>query len=798
MFCRRLRIVIVILFFFHVSLSYAQITLKGRILDSSSNAKIELVTVKLKSAKSATAIISSDSMGNYSFYQLVAGNYMLTCSFLNYTEKTIALSLSRDTVIDITLTQVLKQLKTVNINGRKPIVERRIDRLVFNVSDNMNAIGSDVLELLSKTPQVKVEGNLISIIGKDGVTVMINDRPLQMSAEVLAAYLKSLSAESVESIEIMTNPPSIYSAEGSSGIINIILKKKKEIGYTGVMNGNFRKGRSEGGRIGLNMNYNRSKFRYFGNFSLSRGAQVSISTSATYYSALTEKDSNKIKELSQYVNTQIGFDTDLSPNDQLGASAGMFFSFPYQTSVARSVFYNNESFKTDSVSNQYNSSKVSYKSFLANIHYVRILDTIHHSKIVIDWDWNKTIFDRPNIIDNTMYDSTGEQMSDRYSRTISNNNESSDFYSLNGVVFFPGDGRELSLGSRLNFINNNNDVLLIISHPSFNTSDIFSFTENTQALFINYRKKISEHWTIQSGLRGENTQTKGHSYGTIDSINTNHYFKLFPTLYIQYTVNDKNVITVDYGRRISRPSFSALNPYLRYFTQYEAIEGNPLLKPSISNNFSLSETFNNNLILTVQYSYTNSKYDMINIVQEDTRYKVGKFYNYLSKRYFQVSASYSVDMIKWLQNQNEMNVYYEHSISHLALTAPITAGWGATFNSHNTAFLNGKRTISGGFDFTYQFKDVSGIDRSGSYYFFNVSARYLLLKSKLQLALDIYDLFKTKIVTYSEIVNGILTTNKINSDSRRVGINVRYNFGNNKLKRGQAHSEENNSGRIGG
>jgi hypothetical protein len=496
------------------------------------------------------------------------------------------------------------------------------------------------------------------------------------------------------------------------------------------------------------------------------------------------------------VSTRTGFDADLSRNSTLGVSVELLSSFPYQKSTTRSIFLN-INHDADSVSKQYSDNRITYKSASANIHYVKKLDTIYNRRIVIDGDWTTSNFDRPNTIENTIYDAKGDPMPDRYTQTISGNYESDDFYSLNGVLYLPGKNHELSLGSRINFINNSNNVFLNISNPLFNSKNAFDFSENTQALFISYRKKLGNRWTMQSGLRSELTQTKGHSYGTFDSINTNHYFKLFPTLYLQYKLNEKNVITVDYGRRINRPGFNILNPYLRYYTQYQTLEGNPLLIPSISNNCSLSETYNNNLTISVEYSFSNKTFGAVNITQENSRNTNSKFYNYLSNRSFQSTVSYTIANVKWLQSINEFNVYYERSISDLAIVAE-TAGWGSSFRSNNTAFFNSKRTISGGLNFSYQSQGVSGVYKIGNYFFLNLSAKYLLLDSKLQLVLDVYDIFKTKNVSSSYTVNGILTTNKMNNDSRRLGISIRYNFGNNKLKTGEAHSAETNTGRAGG
>ncbi|KAA2238627.1 outer membrane beta-barrel protein [Chitinophaga agrisoli] len=785
---------------FIANVSSGQIAVSGKIIDSSTNSALELVTVRLQSAAMQEKVVSSDSAGGYTFTGLQPGRYKLVLSFINFTERILPLNLGKDTIVNLSLSRSSRQLNAVNVNARKPVLERKIDRLIFNVSNNINVIGSDALEVLSHTPQVKVDGNSISIIGKEGVTIMINDRPLQLGPEARAAYLKSIPAESVERIEVMTNPPAMYSAQGSSGIVNIVLKKKKDPGYSGTANLNLSKSKSGGASGGVNLNYNSGKMRYFGSINSAKGAHIPTYNRTVFYESQTQQESTETKELSQFVNGEAGFDADLSTTSSLGASVNFFYSYPYQTNTVRALFIDNKDKLPDSISEQHNREKVAYRSISSNIHYAKAFDTLNRKRLVVDADWAATSFDRPNMIDNILYGADGNPLPGRFSSTISSNAQSTDLYSLNGVVYLPGRQDELSFGGRVNFIKNTNDVLLDVSGDGaahINNKNLFTFNENTQALFVNYKTDLGSHWSFQSGLRGEYTQTKGHSYTIPDSIHTNAYFNLFPTIYLLYKLNSKHTLTLNYGRRINRPGFNSFNPYRQYYSQYQYGEGNPLLQPSISNNFSLSETYNDNLNISLQYSYSNDQTGVISLVQDNTRTTVLKFFNFLSTRSALLSVNYTIDKIKWFQSINEFDLYYNRSVSSLGYTAPEISGWGAAFSSDNSFFFNSAKTFAGGVYFSYQFPDVSGIYNNARYYYFDVSARYLLLKSKLQVAIKLSDLFKTRNVSSQYLVNGILTTDMSNNDSRRVTLSLRYNFGNNRLKKGQAHSAETNKGRAG-
>ncbi|WPV66925.1 TonB-dependent receptor domain-containing protein [Chitinophaga sp. LS1] len=786
-----------VILFFNARL-YAQYILQGKISDSLTNSALELVTITLEAGKGEQQIAFSDSTGYYKLNINERNSYRLKFSFLNYGGKELSLWVDGDTTINIAMKRNTQLLNSVDIKGKKPIIERKIDRLIFNVSNNINTNGADVMELLSKTPQVKVDGNAIRIIGKEEVSIMINNRPLQFSADALANYLKSLPAESVESIEIMTTPPAMYNAQGSSGIINIILKRKKELGYNGTLTLYAQKTREQLARSNISLNYNKKNIRYFAIAGVAKGSRLDSYSGSIYYSDQTQVTKNDVKELSQFASGQFGFDADLGKNSLVGASINILYSYPYQTGNNYTTFLNKNK-GIDSISDQYIKNNITYKTASANVHYEKFLDSLHKKQLTVDADWTIDHSALPRSIDNNLYDGERHELTDRYSQLTSNNFQSSKFYSLNAIVKLPAKKHDLSFGAKVNFIKNDNDVDLNthqIGIDDFYSRNVFKLNENTQALFLNYSTTIGKRLTFQSGLRGEYTQTKGHSYNGSDTINHNNYFNLFPTVYLQYKLNDKNQLTIDYGRRINRPSFTFLNPFRRYLSQYQYLEGDPYLTPSITNNFSISETCNN-LNFSLSYSFSDDKIGVIGIPDEDTKITATKYANFLSSQFVQAGVSYYQANIKWLESVNEVYVYYNSARSSLSSTAAVTDGWGAIFRSNNTFYFNKDKTLAGGVEFNYQSKDVSDIEQNAGYYYFNITGRYRFPNGKLQIGLNVNDIFRTRKFSSSYIANGILITNSGYNDARKVGLTMRYNFGNKKLKTGNAHSSETNTGRAG-
>jgi outer membrane receptor protein involved in Fe transport len=791
-----MKITFLLAIMFFCTQSYAQ-TIHGEITDKNNNRPLQFATIVIKRDTSIYKTGITDSLGNYAFRELGTSKYNMEVSSANYQKTSMSVFLKHDTIINLSLVPLPGQLKEVKIIGGKPLIERKSDRLVFNVANNVNAVGLDALELLAEAPQIRVYNDMISMIGKGSVRVMVNDRLLQMSPEALAAYLKALPGESIERIEVISNPPAMYSSEGGSGLINIILKRNREPGYSGTANLNLTSPSSQTAASGISMNYNKNNVRYYGSVNGADGVHNPTYTSTIFYPQLTQASATQEKEQSQYAGGQVGFDADLSKTNTLGASLNLFYSYPYQTNTVLTSFINNQTKNADSITEQNNKNGISYYSKSSNIHYVMYLDTLEKKRVVVDGDWYSDGFDFPNKISSTTYDGGGAPIPNSATKTNSNNTLSSTIYSLNGVVFLPVKHDELSIGGKINFIRNTNYVNLTINNmdqntQEINTSNSFLFKENTQAAFVNYNGSFGKKWRFESGLRAENTQTKGVAY---DSTNKNSYFELFPSAYLTYALNDKNTMSVDYGRRINRPGFNSFNPYPQYTSQYTYFEGNPYLLPSISNNFELADSYGN-FDISAQYSFSNEGVGNIGIVDTNSNITVTKPFNFLSTRSFVVSAYYTFEKIKWWESSNELDVYHEKTISSSNLTDPTISGWAANIRSNNSFFFNKAKTIVGGLYFFYQFPEVSGINKFGSYYHFDISGKYLLLKSKLQLAIKLTDVFKTLNIPFKSTVNDIVTSNVINNDSRRLTLSIRYNFGNAKLKKGEAHSADSNNNRA--
>jgi hypothetical protein len=207
-----------VLFFIVINCS-AQLNLSGKVTNQEHKI-LPFVTIKISDSKNRVNYTQTDSLGFYQFNNLQAGKYAITYAALNFNAENRLLTLSRDTLINIQLQENPNKLTDVQINAKKALIEKEIDRTVFNIGNSVSAIGTDALELLSKVPGIRVLNDRVSLVGRSGVNIMINDKLVPLSDDELSNYLKSISSGNIAKIEVITNPPAKYDAQGNNGLIS--------------------------------------------------------------------------------------------------------------------------------------------------------------------------------------------------------------------------------------------------------------------------------------------------------------------------------------------------------------------------------------------------------------------------------------------------------------------------------------------------------------------------------------------------------------------------------------------------
>jgi len=432
----------------------------------------------------------------------------------------------------------------------------------------------------------------------------------------------------------------------------------------------------------------------------------------------------------------------------------------------------------------------------ANIYLKRLLGA-NGKLLTINGDLFNFESDLQRVFENTSYDANGLLVPNSLTQDLSSSYQTSNIYTLKADIDLPYKKYTIGFGGKLSFIKNKSNVgfyqLMNNSYQIDSTqSNQFNYTENTQALYFNINRTIKK-WAFQAGMRGEYTQTTGASISVSDMIQTNppnNYFKVFPTLYISYNMNDKNVFSINYGKRINRPGYWNLNPFRLYSNPYTYTEGNPFLQPSYNNNIELSYTYNNVFTTSLSFNDENNRFRQVTFVQNGSDTAVTQPLNFLTGYTYLSNTSYTWTKIKWLQSIESLCMYYNDSKSTLPQTLASTTGFGTWFETDNQATLNKQKTVTAGIDFYYTFPAVEDINKNGSMIGLNTSFKLLLMEKKLQLAVNFNDLLKHEVPVVTTVINGITEIQHNSYDTRNVRISASYKFGNSKINR-QEHQSGN-------
>lgn len=511
-------------------------------------------------------------------------------------------------------TDSVHQLKQVVVSSKKPLFEVKIDKTVINVDAAASNAGANVIEVLEKSPGVYVDkdGN-ISLKGKSSVLVLIDGRPTYLSPADLYNYLRTLPSTSIDQIELMTNPPAKYDAAGNAGLINIKTKKNKTVGLNGSYNGSLGQGVYHRNSNGLNLNYRKNKLNVFSNLSYSNWEGYNSLIALRKYKdqnknviAIFDQNSYSKNEEKDNVNFKAGFDYSLNKKTNLGVVVSGFSNPESQKSNNISNLKNGSNI-TDSIINSVNNFSVNWENLSANFYLQHKFDTLG-KEINFDLDASNFTSDGYSQLSNQMFNADNsirykEQLLGAFPIGIKIASFKTDYVqplSNKGKFEFGLKSSFVQTTNEANFFTIENEVKV----SDFNKTNSFDYKENINAGYVNFSKEVNK-WGFQLGLRAENTNATGYQKGNelrLDSSFNRSYTNLFPTSYITYKANEKNEYALNFGRRIDRPSYQDMNPFVFYVDKYTYNKGNPFLQPQIGNNFELAHTYNQFLTTTINYT----------------------------------------------------------------------------------------------------------------------------------------------------------------------------------------------------
>ncbi|MBV9988137.1 MAG: TonB-dependent receptor [Chitinophagaceae bacterium] len=804
-----------------VSFSFVSKAQTGKVSGTVTGAQknLESASIGLLRAKDSAVVklAVTDKAGQFEIEKLAEGRYLVVASAVGYAKyysEVFEISAAHPvyTVKVIALRNASKDLQEVTVVTKRPFVEQKVDRTVINVDATPSNAGANVLDILEKSPGISVDkdGN-VSLKGKQGVLIMMDGKPTYLSGQDLANMLRNMPSANLDQIEIMTNPPAKFDASGNSGVINIKTKKTKTMGYNGSVSANYTQGVYPKANISANLNYRVNKMNYFGNVSYGYGENFG---DLTIMRKFRDQNTNALLSLfdqralmgrtNRGVNYKAGFDYFASKKTTLGLVVTGYDSRNTEF-TDNSTLIKDKNNALTTRTQAINDVHSAYKNIGANFNLRHVFDNAG-TDLTMDLDYVNYTSGANQLLSNKFYDNAGNKQS---SDEILRGDLPSDIniYSAKFDYTHPlKNNSRFEAGAKSSYVSSDNDAQYANWNAvgnqfltDVNRSNHFIYKENINAAYVNLSQQLSKKWSLQIGLRLENTNLNGNQLTTGQKFDRS-YTQLFPTTYIGYTPNDKNQFAISYGRRIDRPNYQDLNPFFNFLDKYTYQVGNPYLNPQFSHNFELNHTYRSVLTTSLNYSTTS---DIIQDVLEQvdsTHTSFVKKSNIAKRQSVGAAVSLNMPVTKWFRTSLYLNVFnnkFEGVVNGGNVEVDGTS-FMANMNNQFTFKNNWGAEISG----FYRSAAVQGVLVSNPMWAMNLGVTKQIMKGKGSLRLTVRDVFLTQVFSgYSKYQNVDVTIRQ-SRDSRVVNLGFSYRFAKGKTaqqrKRGGANEEQNRVNTGGG
>ncbi|QEM07387.1 TonB-dependent receptor [Mucilaginibacter rubeus] len=769
---------------------------------------LDYATVSLLRASDSTVVkgaLSNDA-GVYVFDNIKAGNYIIKATVVGYQKAvsksfTVPANTPHVTAPALNLHTGSTELKGVTITATKPLIERKIDRTVMNVENSVLAAGNTAMEILERAPGVTVDkDDNISLKGKQGVTVMINDKLTYLTAAQLATLLRSTDGNTIKSIEIITNPSAKYDAAGNSGIINIKLKKNTQSGTNGSITVGGAKSKYWRDNSSLNLNHKQGNLNVFTSLSRGdnkRGHDIGIDRiitdslgNKTYFN-----QKSSLPSINHYNNYRLGADYDLTPKHTIGFVVSGYSNSEKDLNDNRTII-GKQFGVPDSSLHTTSDIRQTYKNFALNLNDRLKLDT-SGQELSIDLDYSK-FKNNSNAMYNTDYflpdgsiQHEPQMLRNQTPSTISIYTGKADYTKpLTKTI-------KLEAGVKFSSVKTDNDLQAqIFSNGAYindtTRTNRFIYTEKINAGYLNLNKQFKK-FSVQLGLRAEQTRSTGNLIGSTPVKRS--YLNLFPSVFINQTINDKNEVSFSYSRRIDRPGYDDLNPFVYYLDPYTYSQGNAFLNPQYTQNFELNYTYNKTINVSLGYSHTTDAITELILTEGKRSFETHQ--NLQTQTGYNININTPFTITKWWEGNVNATAFY------LGFKSDTLAG--QKFNDGQWAF-QGRTTQT--FKFAgYRFEVTGDYQSSLTYGIYKIRPRYSVdmgvsksfMEKKFNIKASCDDIFNIRRNDLSsQVVNNNFVIKQKN-DTRVMRLTFTYNFGNSSIKMRQHRSgADDEKGRVKG
>ena len=781
------------------SAAHAQVPITGAIQDAAGRGLPFATAVLLRLPDSvAVASQTTNEQGAYKFAKVAAGRYCLTGLALGYTPGRVAVAVVSQLVQvpALRLAASAITLKEAVVEGRPPVLEQHADRLVVNM-DRLNTAGDNALEALRKVPGITLDREEhLQYRGSSSVLVLLDGKQTYLTGEALSQYLRSLPAAQLDQVELLPNPPASLDAAGTAGVINIRLKRSRLPGLSGTLTGTAAKTRYQRASTSANLAHNADRVRSFGRVSAGYTESYNQLTIQRLIRDTTFAQQNYWHPLDFDLSYAAGADVALSKRQTLGGQV----RGSYGTSAAQ---VNSESVAAADGRPvgrlaMRNPRANTSRNLALNLNYRLTLDTLGR-ELTADVNWvqganaghqdflplNSPPAGAAGALVGPQRSQTGSAVTIRALKA--------DY-----VHPLPGPWRAeagakaswVSTGSRIAFEKRSSFSEWQADSVRSNT---FHYGERIAAGYLT----LSTTWKkleLKAGLRGEHTHSVGASPTTGQRVERD-YFQLFPTLFASYQLGLRDQVSFSAGRRISRPAYQSLNPFLNYTDAYTALQGNPSLAPALARSFELNYLHAGFQVLNVSYLLETNVVHEVAYQNDQTKVTTTRPMNLNQALTLTLTSGGHTDLAPWWGMDNQVGASYG-AVQTLVAGQPVQLRRVGAMASSNHAFVLPRhyQLQVGGEYYGPSVNGLFALRASGT---FNLGLRKQLWQDKATLSLKVSDLFYTS-GWFSALHYQNIDTDWVNRyDSRRLSLSFTYKLAGGKTRTMHVGGSVDEEGRAG-
>ncbi|UYZ58219.1 outer membrane beta-barrel family protein [Hymenobacter latericus] len=770
-------------------LAQASGSLIGTVVDQKGEA-VSFANVVLLNAATTTLVtgIAADAEGHFVLPVHAPGSYVLKLSMLGYAPlQTPAFEVSSPGFSKdfsrLVLPTDAQLLQEVKVQAMRPTVVKEANKLVVNVAGSALNGGSTALDVLSRSPGVALDqdGNL-QLNGKAGVQVLIDGKRSYLTGKELQNLLQSMSAENIRDLEISTSGSAKYDAAGSAGVININLKKYQQTGLSGSAYAGYQHNSLHGYSAGTDLGYRHGRWNT--NVALDLARRPRYRTLDMHREFRGETGTSTFDQQGREEGTRdvpalrLGADYALSPRHTLGATLNLTHRRTNNGFVTTSLLRDGSP-KNDLFIGADNREKGQGTNGTLNLHYAGQLDTAG-TMLSADLDYAR-LHSREASTFRNRYDSLSSSRADVATLLTSQNPTDYDIYAAKLDFSQPLNKlTKLELGAKVSHVKSGSEVRFFDETSGAalldaNRSNHFIYQETVYAGYANLATSFGDKWKVQGGLRAEQTLTNGHSLTLAQTFRRN-YLGLFPSVSVLQTVNADYQIGYSYNRRLDRPQYEALNPFIFYLDPYSWIQGNPYLKPQYTNSFELSQTLKQQYNLVLAYATTNGFIG--EVPEQRAADKTTVFQQQNLKRFRNLSATLLVPVrvsANWQMNNTATLAYQRYT---LPAGSELLRNQQVLLQAQSTHSVQLPRQVRLEMNAGYQGPMVYGLYRFQTNWWVDAGLKRAFCHDKLDVSLSATDLFRTRRLRATANLNGNVNTIDQYAGARGLRLTLRYRFRN--------------------